>query len=78
MTAIVGFMNKRGIAMAADSAVTLGNTHKVMNSGNKIFTLSKYAPVGIATYGNESFMETPWELVIKMYRKQLGERSLVR
>ena len=75
MTAIVGFMNKRGIAMAADSAVTLGNTHKVMNSGNKIFTLSKYAPIGVATYGNESFMETPWELAIKMYRKQLGRKK---
>lgn len=58
MTAIVGFMNKHGVAVAADSAVTLGNTHKVVNSGNKIFTLSKYAPVGIATYGNASFMET--------------------
>lgn len=75
MTAIVGFMNKRGIAMAADSAVTLGNTHKVMNSGNKIFTLSKYAPVGVATYGNDSFMETPWEIVIKLYRKQLRKRK---
>ena len=36
MTAIVGFMNKHGVAVAADSAVTLGNTHKVVNSGNKI------------------------------------------
>ena len=54
MTAIAGVLNKHGIAIAADSAVTFGNTHKVVNNGNKIFTLSKYAPVGIATYGRLS------------------------
>ena len=75
MTALVGFMNKHGVAIAADSAVTFGNTHKVVNTGNKIFSLSKYAPVGIATYGNAAFMETPWELVIKLYRKQLGRKK---
>lgn len=75
MTAIVGFMNKRGVAVAADSAVTLGNTHKVVNSGNKIFTLSKHAPIGIATYGNASFMDTPWEIIIKLCRKHLGKRK---
>ena len=76
MTAIVGFMNKHGVAVAADSAVTLGNTHKVVNTGNKIFTLSKYAPVGIATYGNTSLMDTPWEIIIKLYRKHLGHNKL--
>ena len=42
MTAIVGVLNKHAVAIAADSAVTMGNTHKVINSANKIFTLSKY------------------------------------
>ena len=42
MTAIVGVLNKHAVAIAADSAVTMGNTHKVVNSANKIFTLSKY------------------------------------
>ncbi|MBO7110356.1 MAG: hypothetical protein J6W18_00240 [Bacteroidaceae bacterium] len=74
MTAIAGVLNKHGIAIAADSAVTFGNTHKVVNNGNKIFTLSKYAPVGIATYGRLSLMSTPWDIVIKQYRKQLGEK----
>ena len=75
MTAIVGFMNKRGVAVAADSAVTLGNTHKVVNSGNKIFTLSKYAPVGVTTYGNASFMDTPWEIIFKLFRKHIGRKK---
>ena len=68
MTAIVAVLNKNGIGIAADSAVTIGNTHKVINSANKVFMLSKYHPVGIATYGNSQFMGIPWELIIKNYR----------
>lgn len=75
MTAIVGVLNKRAIAIAADSAVTLGNTHKVLNTGNKLFALSKYAPVGIGTYGNADFMNNPWEVIIKSYRRQLGKNK---
>lgn len=75
MTTIVGVLNKKAVAIAADSAVTLGNTHKVMNTGNKIFSLSKYAPVGIAIYGNASLMVTPWEVIIKSYRRKLGNKK---
>lgn len=75
MTAIVGVLNKCAIAIAADSAVTLGNTHKVLNTGNKLFALSKYAPVGIGTYGNADFMNNPWEVIIKQYRRKLGENK---
>lgn len=78
MTAIVAVLNKHGAAIAADSAVTLGDTHKVINNGNKVFTLSKYEPVGIATYGNASFMGIPWEIIIKTYRKQLSEAKFPR
>lgn len=75
MTTIVGVLNKRAVAIAADSAVTIGDTHKVMNTGNKIFSLSKYAPVGIAIYGNLSFMDTPWEVIIKCYRRELKTKK---
>lgn len=77
MTTIVGVLNKRAVAIAADSAVTVGDTHKVMNTGNKIFTLSKYAPVGIAIYGNASLMDTPWEVIIKCYRRELKTKKFV-
>lgn len=75
MTAIVGVLNKHAVAIAADSAVTMGNTHKVVNSANKIFTLSKYHPVAVMTYNNAAFMGTPWDIIIKEYRKQLGEKG---
>ena len=76
MTAIVSILNKRAVAIAADSAVTFG--HKVVNSGNKIFMLSKYHPIAIMTYNNASYMGIPWDTIIKLYRKQLGEKELDR
>ncbi len=76
MTAVVGILNKYAIAIAADSAVTIGGTNgkKIFNRANKVFTLSKYHPVGILIYNSASFLGTPWETIIKMYRKQLEKR----
>jgi len=79
MTAEIVIMNREAIALAADSAVTTtGETgQKIFTSANKIFTLSKYYPVGIMIYGSASFMGVPWETVIKIYREmELGKNAL--
>lgn len=76
MTALVAVLNRKSVAIAADSAVTVGNTHKVVNCGNKIFTLSKYEPVSVMTYNYASFMGVPWEIIIKEYRKKLGMQKM--
>ncbi len=77
MSAVIGILNKHAIALAADSAVTIsgGGNRKILNTANKIFTLSKYHPVGVMIYNSAEFMGTPWEIIIKMYREQLGEKS---
>ena len=77
MTAVAGILNKQGVAIAADSAVTVSGVggRKVYNSANKIFTLSKYHPVGISIYNSAQFMGIPWEILIKEYRKQLDTKS---
>lgn len=75
MTAIVAVLNKHAVAIAADSAVTMGDTHKVVNSANKIFTLSKYHPVAVMTYNNAAFMGVPWDIIIKEYRRKLKDKS---
>ncbi len=77
MTAIVGVLNKQAMAIAADSAVTIdsANGHKIFNKANKIFALSKLHPVGIMLYNSATFMGTPWETIIKIYRKELADRS---
>ncbi|MBQ8070954.1 MAG: hypothetical protein IJ202_08895 [Bacteroidales bacterium] len=76
MTAIVGVLNKHAIAIAADSAETIGAGIKIYNKANKIFTLSKHHPIGIAIYSSAAFNGLiPWEIVIKMFRSQLGSTS---
>lgn len=75
MTAEIAILNKNAVALAADSAVTIQkpDTQKIYNTANKLFMLSKYHPVGIMVYGSANLMGIPWETVIKIYRKELGE-----
>lgn len=77
MTAEIAIMNKEAIALAADSAVTIlgGDRQKIFTSANKLFALSKRHPVGIMIYGSAIFMGVPWETIIKIYRKKLGDKS---
>ncbi len=71
MTAEVAIANAGAVALAADSAVTIGG-QKIYNSAIKLFALSKVAPVGVMIYGNAGLMNVPWETLIKSYRKELG------
>ncbi|HXT39966.1 MAG TPA: hypothetical protein VN887_08085 [Candidatus Angelobacter sp.] len=77
MTAEIAILNKSAVALAADSAVTIGSerSRKIFNTVNKLFTLSKHRPVGIMVYGSAQIMEVPWETIIKVYRQRLGCRS---
>lgn len=81
MTAEVAVLNKFGVALAADSAVTVDHWHekqihtKVYNTANKLFTLSKFEPVGIMFYNTVTLGGIPWETIIKVYRKQLDRKK---
>lgn len=71
MTAEVGVINRRGVALAADSAVTINNS-KVTNSAVKLFTLDSAHYVGIMFFGNAELQNIPWEVIIKSYREKIG------
>ena len=71
MSAGICIMNKNAIALAADSAVTIGPHLAIHNSSNKLFALSKVAPVGAIIYSNTELMGIPIELLIKEYKKDL-------
>lgn len=73
MTAEVAVMNKMAVALAADSAITIGQDteQKIYNTGNKLFALSKYHPIGVMVFGNAEFMGVPWETIVKFYRSKL-------
>lgn len=77
MTAEVAVLNKSGIALAADSAVTTGfpGREKIFTTANKIFTLSKIHPVGIMINGHVEHFGCPWEVIIKEFRSKLGSRK---
>ncbi len=79
MTCEVAVMNKRGIALAADSAVTLmdgdSNRNKVYYTAEKLFSLSPKLPVAIMTHGPADIMGVPWETVVKIYAQKIdGQR----
>ncbi|MFM2480922.1 hypothetical protein [Celerinatantimonas sp. YJH-8] len=77
MTAEIAVFNKSGVSLAADSAVTVtsGIKQKIYNGAEKLFALTKYHPVGIMVYGTGSLCHVPWELIVKTYRKRLGNKS---
>ncbi|MEQ8524326.1 hypothetical protein [Gracilimonas sp.] len=75
MTAEIAVMNRKAVALAADSAVTIGGSGKIYSSENKLFTISKYHPIGIMIFNNAQFMNIPWEVIIKSYRNDIGDKS---
>jgi len=74
MTCEVAVMNKRGVALAADSAVTLGNERKIYHTAEKLFSLSPSITVAIMTFGAADMMSVPWETIVKIYAQKLGNR----
>ncbi|BFL14903.1 hypothetical protein K190097F3_04040 [Enterocloster clostridioformis] len=75
MSAGICIMNKHAVAMAADSAVTIGQHVAIHNSANKLFALSRCEPVGVIVYANASFMQIPIEIIIKQYKAFLGSKA---
>ena len=77
MTVEVAVMNRMAVALAADSAVTVtdGNTVQIHDSAIKIFMLSKHHPVGVMIYNDDSLLGVPWETIIKLFRRRLGDKS---
>ena len=66
MTAEVAILNRIGVALAADSAATIGRGRggKIYSSADKLFQLSHSDPVGVMVYGNANFIGVPWETII--------------
>lgn len=74
MTAVVGILNKRGAAIAADSAVTRKRSQngmqKITNNGNKMIRLYDSLPISVMMTGNADFLGTPWDVIARRYRQR--------
>ncbi len=79
MTSEVVVANRLGIAIAADSAVTFTNGSASQatyaTGANKIFQLAEHDAVAAMIYSNASLNGIPWELILKTYRRELGEHG---
>lgn len=74
MRAQIAVANRRGIAMATDSVITISNQYsaKSFDTANKLFQLSYNGPTGIMIYNNASFLGIPWEILIKSFNSYLN------
>lgn len=78
MTTVVGILNKKGVAIAADSAVTRNRRErdsKCTKNGNKMIRLCEAVPISIMLTGNNEFLGTPWEVIIRQYRTRRGKEK---
>jgi hypothetical protein len=76
MTAEIAVANSSGIALAADSAVTISGPlgEKIYNTVNKLFRPTDIAPVGAMVFNAASYGAIPWETLFKDYREQYGDQ----
>lgn len=62
-------MNRRAVAFAADSAMTISATGKTYNSADKIFEISHNNPIGLMLYNALDYMGMPLDVIIKSFRE---------
>ena len=74
MTCEVAVMNRRGIALAADSAVALSESKKIYHTAEKLYSILPEVPVAIMICGCADLMNVPWETIVKIYAQKLGAR----
>ena len=72
MTSEILILTPSAVALAADSAVTIGN-RKTYNGVNKLFMLSNDPPMGIMTYNLSDFSNVPFETIIKEFRHEIND-----
>lgn len=81
MTAEIAIMNRHAVVLAADSATTVTSwkegiqEKRYFKGANKLFELSRHAPVGLMIYGSAGLQGVPWELAVKTFRDGLGDKK---
>ncbi|MGW5958859.1 hypothetical protein [Methylorubrum thiocyanatum] len=71
MTAEIVIINQQAVALAADSALTIGK-QRVWKHANKIFSAGPEHDIGIMIYNSGDFLSIPWEILIKEFRNSVA------
>lgn len=74
MTSLVALMNKNGVAMAADSAASIGEGVKIFQTASKIFEFIPSHQIGMMTYGDANFCGIPWDIILNEYQMRIGDK----
>jgi ATP-dependent protease HslVU (ClpYQ) peptidase subunit len=77
MTTEIAILNRQAIALAADSAVTIGR-QRVWKTANKLFSLAPHNDIAIMAYGSGDFISFPWETIIKCFRRKVGTKQFAK
>jgi hypothetical protein len=81
LTAEIAIMSRTAVVLAADSATTVTSwkdgiqERRYFKGANKLYELSRAAPVGLMIYGSAGIQGVPWELPIKAFRESLGSQQ---
>jgi hypothetical protein len=76
MTAEVAIVNRHAIALAADSAVTVGR-ERVWKYANKLFSLGPHNDIGVMIYNSADFVGIPWETIVKEFRRHCADTHFI-
>lgn len=74
MTTEVIVANRHAVAMAADSALTVGKD-RVWKTANKLFSLGPVNDIGVMMNGSGDYLGVSWEVVVKLFRSNLGDKK---
>jgi len=76
MSAEIILLNKLGVAIAADSAITVGNRAAIFNTAQKIFSFGEKVPLAFLYYSATDFMGIPIDVIFRRYMESIHTRKL--
>jgi hypothetical protein len=76
VTAEIAILNRHAIAMAADSALTVGKK-RVWKHANKLFSLGPVNDIAIMVYGEGQFCGYSWEILVKTFRDSIKSENFL-
>lgn len=75
MSTCLVIMNREGVAIAADSAVTIGSIN-IVNTADKIVQLQNFSHAAVVVAGTAEYMNLPIKTVIQMFDKYLQNKKI--
>jgi len=77
VTAEVAILNRNAVALAADSAVTIGKK-RVWKHSSKLFLLSDYNDIAVMIHNSADYRGIPWQIIIKQFRREIRDTKFSR